>query len=667
LRNEIEGLARVTAVVAIIAGLVIWGVSTVILGREVGEGFVFAIGVLVALVPEGLLPTLSLSLALGAQRMARRNVLVRRLSAIEALGATQVICTDKTGTLTENRMVVERLWLGETEYEVVHTRRRGELRLLTGPEATHLVVWTVKAAALASNATLAVNATGDVEAIGDPTEMAIVELAELLGVQPHTEGRRAELPFDSYRRMMSTVDKEEDQLVLHTKGAPDEVLTRAVCDARGAVLTERQQAQIVAQAEAYADAGLRVLAVAQKEVATVPAERDEAESDLQFLGLIAMIDPVRPRAAETVSRCREAGIRIVMVTGDHPGTAAEIARRTGIFAEGRGSVFTGSELDKLTPAGLRAVLEKDVVFARTTPVQKLSIVTALQEMDRTVAVIGDGVNDAPSLRRADVGVAMGKGGTDVAREAADIVLLDDNFGTIIDAIEEGRAIFANIKKFVTYVFTSNVAELAPFAVFVLTGIPLPLKIVQVLAVDLGTDLVPALALGAEPPEPGVLRERPRPKGTPLLDRSVFLRTFLLLGPIEAVLGLAAFLFVYWSNGWRPGDAMADSGPIYTLATTMTFTAIVAGQVGNVLACRSFGTSLFALPLARNPLLIGALVVEVLTLLALVYIPPLQSVFDFAGPGVREWLFILLILPLLPLLDEMRKLVVMRSRGGVIRP
>jgi magnesium-transporting ATPase (P-type) len=378
------------------------------------------------------------------------------------------------------------------------------------------------------------------------------------------------------------------------------------------------------------------------------------ESQLQFLGLLALIDPVRPEAAETVARCREAGIRVLLITGDHPGTAAEIARRTGILTGAEPRVVTGSELESMAPAALHAALAQDVVFARTTPVQKLTIVAALQEMDLVVAVIGDGVNDAPSLRRADVGVAMGKGGTDVAREAADIVLLDDNFATIVDAVEEGRAIFANIRKFVTYVFTSNVAELAPFAAFVLAGIPLPLRILQVLAVDLGTDLVPALALGAEPPEPGVLNERPRPKGAPVLDRGVFLRTFLLLGPIEAALGLGGFFFVYWSSGWRPGEPMADSGQIYTLATTLTFGAIVVGQVGNVLACRSARISLFAMPLARNPLLLAALAVEILTLVAFLYLPPLQSVFDFTSPEVREWVFLLLILPILPLLDELRK-------------
>ena len=658
LREEIEGLARVTAVVAIAAGLIIWAISTVVLERTFNEGFIFAIGVIVALVPEGLLPTLSLSLALGVQRMARRNVLVRRLSAIEALGATQVICMDKTGTLTENRMVVERIWTPGGEFEVTFPEaNHARLLPLEGAGPGEGALSVLDTGMLSSNATVEAGPADGLVIHGDPTEVAIVQAASGLGLARRGE-RVAELPFDSYLRLMSSVDQQDGRLVLSTKGAPDAVVQRCVCDTSGEELSDDARRGVLAQADAYAAAGLRVLAVARRELEAV-GERADVERELVLLGLVAMIDPVRPHAAQTVAQCHAAGIRVVVVTGDHPGTAAEIARRASIVTDGEPRVVTGQELEALTPAGLRAALLQDVVFARTTPIQKLAIVTALQEMGNVVAVIGDGVNDAPSLRRADVGVAMGKSGTDVAREAADIILLDDNFATIIDAIEEGRAIFSNIRNFVTYVFTSNVAELAPFAAFVLLGIPLPLKIIQVLAVDLGTDLVPALALGAEPPVGGTLRERPRARGAPLLDRNVFMRTFLLLGPIEAALGLAGFFFVFWADGWRPGESLADSGETYVLATTMCFTAIVAGQIGNVIACRSFSASLLQMPITRNPLLLPAIAVEVAALLLLVYAPPLQGVFDFTGPGLRDWLFVLLLLPLLPLLDEVRKFALRR--------
>ncbi len=645
LQLEIEGLARVTAVIAVTAAIVIWVLSTVVLGRNVSEGFVFAIGVLVALVPEGLLPTLSLALALGVQRMARRNVLVRRLSAIEALGATEIICTDKTGTLTENRMVVERVWFPNGEFAIERSAAGTTLREVRdhcdASEASELL----RVAALASNVAIGVNEAGDNIAEGDPTEVAIFEVAQALAIE-WDDLRKLELPFDSYRRLMSAVDQEPSGLMLHTKGAPDSVLERCLTASDGESLSARGRHAILAQAENYANAGMRVLGVAQRPLVTVEdnPDRDRLEDGLQFLGLIAMLDPVRPQAADAVARCRRAGMRIVIITGDHPGTAAAVAARVGLTDDEKPQIITGPELSALSPAGLQGALENNVIFARTTPLQKLAIVSALQDMGHTVAVIGDGVNDAPSLRRADVGVAMGKSGTDVAREAADIVLLDDDFGTIVDAVEEGRAIFANIRKFVSYVFTSNVAELAPFAVFVLTGIPLPLMIAQVLAVDLGTDLVPALALGAEPPEPGTLDAPPRARSTALLDRGVFLRTFMLLGPIEALLGLAGYFFVYWTHGWRPGDVMIDAGHVYVLATTMTFVAIVAGQIGNVLACRSFHVSLFAMPPRRNPLLLAALAVEVATLLLLVYVPPFAHVFALTQPGMREWLFVLVLLP-----------------------
>ncbi|HWQ29004.1 MAG TPA: cation-transporting P-type ATPase, partial [Dehalococcoidia bacterium] len=592
LEREIETLARTTAALAVASGLVVWGISTALLDRDVGEGFVFAVGVIVALVPEGLLPTLSLSLAIGVQRMARRNVLVRRLASIEALGATQVICTDKTGTLTRNEMTVERVWLpgGEFALSGAGYEPAGELRRIDGSASLEAAAKVIRVAALASNATLQRNEEGVWVGSGDPTEVAIVVAALKLGPLPRAE-RLAEAPFDAFRRMMSTLDRVDGRTALHVKGAPDSVLPRCVAGPDGAPLSERDRAAALRQADRYAEDGMRVLAVAFRDDVTPVALPASLEHGLRFLGLLAMVDPVRPEAVEAIRRCRDAGIRVVIITGDHPATAAHVAQEAGVV-RGRPHVVTGRDLEGMTPESLRAALLRDVVFARTTPIDKLMIVSALQEAGFTVAVIGDGVNDAPSLRRADVGVAMGRTGTDVAREAADIVLMDDNFATIVDAIEEGRAIFANIRKFVTYVFTSNVAELVPFAAMVLTGIPLPLKVLQIIAVDLGTDLLPALGLGAEAPEPGVMREPPRPRGASILNRAVLLRTFLLLGPVEALLGLAGYFFVYWTHGWRFGDPLPASGEVYVLATTMTFGAIVAGQIGNVFACRSSRVSLF---------------------------------------------------------------------------
>lgn len=649
LEREVETLSITTAVVAVTTGLVIWGVSSLFLERTVREGMVFAIGVIVALVPEGLLPTLSLSLAIGAQRMARRNVLVRRLSSIEALGATDVICSDKTGTLTMNQLAVSRIWTPAAEYEISGNWREAEggLTLLRGGEAREGVAELLEAMSYANNASVDYR-NGERKFTGDPTEVAILVAATKVGIGIRRE-RLREIPFDSFRRMMSTLDRTTGGLVLHSKGAPDAVLRRCT-------LADQQAA--LRAAEEYARRGMRVLAAARRRFGAEQPEEDDLERELEFLGLIAMVDPIRPEVLPVIDRCHGAGIRVVIITGDHPGTAAAVAEQTGVSA-GPPHVVTGPELEVMTPSELRGALGRDVVFARTTPVQKLAIVTALQEMGKVVAVIGDGVNDAPSLRRADVGVAMGLGGTDVAREAADIILADDNFSTLVDAIEEGRAIFANIRKFVTYVFTSNVAELAPFVAYVLTGIPLPLKVLQVLAVDLGTDLVPALGLGAESPEPGVLRRPPRSRRERLLNRAVLARIFLFLGPLEALLGLSGFFYVQWLSGWRPGEQLSGSGPTYELATTMTFAAIVVGQIGAVLACRSTSESLFRIPLLGNYLLMAGLALEVVVLALVGRVPPLQETFGFRALGWREFLFLIAVLPVLPLADEARKLLLRR--------
>lgn len=648
LEREIEGLARTTAVVAVVAGLIIWGISTAILHRKVEEGFIFAIGVLVALVPEGLLPTLSLSLAIGIQRMSRRNVLVRRLSAIEALGAVQVVCTDKTGTLTLNEMTVDRLWVPGEECRWQPPNAE-DGRLGPRPTANGRIRNLVEVAVRASDAALNPDGT----TIGDPTEVAVLVAGEEMGLLYKAQ-RIKEFSFDSFRRMMSTLDRMDEGLVLNVKGAPDSVIARCAYAEDSSPLTQKLKQNILEQADHYAETGMRVLAVARRELSEMPSDDSEAlEQELEFVGLIAMSDPVRPEAIEAVRRCRQAGIRVLIITGDHPATAAAVAERVGIVI-GEPHVVTGQAVEEMSEASLRTALQNEVVFARCSPLHKMAIVQALQGAGIVVAVIGDGVNDGPSLRAADIGVAMGKKGTDVAREAADIVLLDDNFATIVDAVEEGRAIFANIRKFVTYVFTSNVAELAPFAAFVLTGIPLPLKVLQILAVDLGADLFPALGLGAEPPEPGTLLEDPRPRGASLLDRAVFLRTFLLLGPLEALAGLAGFLFVYWLKGWRPGDSLVSSGHTYVLATTMTYASIIAAQVGNAFACRSAKTSSLRLPLLGNRLLLAGVASQIAILVAVVYARPLAHVFDFAGLGWREWLFLLAILPVLPLADEGRK-------------
>jgi magnesium-transporting ATPase (P-type) len=413
---------------------------------------------------------------------------------------------------------------------------------------------------------------------------------------------------------------------------------------------------------------MRVLAVAVRDLGARTAPRDdlrveEVEQSLALLGLVAMEDPPRPEVPQAVAECRRAGVRVLMVTGDNGITAAAIGREIGLYGEPP-RVLNGAEVDALDEAGLSRALAGDVIFARAAPEHKLRLVEALQTRGEIVAVTGDGVNDAPALKRADIGVAMGATGTDVAREAADLVLADDNFANIVAAVREGRAVYDNVRKFVTYIFASNIPEIVPFVAFVLFGIPLPLTVMQILAVDLGTDLLPALALGTEPPEPGVMTRPPRPRSARLLDGPTLLRAYGWLGLIEGALCLAAFFFAYGLTGWRPGAPLAGTGVPYATATTMSLAGIVACQIGNVFACRSTHRSSRRLGFSTNRMLLAGIGVEIALLALIVYTPPLASIFGLAPLGLAHWAFLAPFAPLLLALEEARKaLGARRIEGG----
>jgi magnesium-transporting ATPase (P-type) len=405
-----------------------------------------------------------------------------------------------------------------------------------------------------------------------------------------------------------------------------------------------------------AQRGLRLLALAFKEVSTgAQLTQTQAESELSFLGITGMIDPPRPEVPAAIDKCRRAGIRIVMVTGDFGGTARAVAQEIGMRLDQRVPLLSGEQVSRLSDIQLRQILKRkgDVIFARTSPEEKLRIVAALRHLGEIVAVTGDGVNDGPALKAADIGVAMGKRGTEVSKEAASMVLADDNFASIVAAIEEGRAVYANIKKFIVYIFNSNIPEAVPFVLFVLFGIPLPLTIMQILAVDLGTDLLPGLALGAEPPEPGIMDRPPRSRKARLIDWSVA-RRFVFLGVLNAGASMAAYFFVYFSAGWRPGLEMAASGPLYARATTMCLGGIVAAQIGNGLAIRTERESVFRVGLFSNRLLLAGIASEIMIFLALSYVPFLQRTFGTAPLEGRDLLFLLIFPPILLGADELRK-------------
>ncbi len=664
LRRDIHRAVRVIAAFSVTVGLVFFVIS-LLLGEPARDALLFTVGVIVALVPEGLLPTLTLSLSMGATRMARRRALVRHLEAVENLGATTVICSDKTGTVTTSEMTVRRLWAGGRHFTVTGLgyNPRGtvlhEGRPLNHEEASELGPM-LQVAALCGDARIE-QREGRWRCLGDPVDGALLVLAMKGGVMRTSAERSAhrirELPFDSHRRRMSTVHvlPSGDHLVL-SKGSPEsilEVCTAVAVDGSPQPMIAERRSQVIAEAEVMAADGLRVMALAQR---VLPAATHTAatalESDLVLLGLAAMEDPVRPEVPHALAQCRRAGIRVLMITGDHPATAAVVARKAG-FSEGE--VRLGADLPE-DDAALGAMLFRTItVVARVAPEQKLRIARALQNRGEVVAMTGDGVNDAPALRQADIGIAMGCSGTDVAREAADLVLLDDNFAHIVAAIEEGRAAFSNIRRFLSYHLTDNVAELAPFAVWALSGgtFPLVLSVLQILALDIGTDLLPALALGAERPDPGIMGKPPRLREERLLSSSVLARAFGFLGPLQAVLSLslvpigAVLLFA-----WTPGQPI----PAQAVATlsTLVFTAIVLQQMINAFECRRTPASIFQIGLFSNRLLVASVAVEALVLLAFIYAPGLNRILGNVPLAANAWLLVL-VSPLLFLsAEELRK-------------
>ncbi len=660
LELEMARMTRLVAALSVSVGGAFFLLAGLV-GMSLSDRFVFAIGVIVANVPEGLLPTVTLSLALATQRMARRNAIVRRLSSVETLGATTVICTDKTGTLTANEMTVRRVWMLDADLDVSGAgyAPSGEVTARAGHIDRAALEELARAGALCNDATLE-DAAGRWQIIGDPTEGALLTFARKVGVDAETEAhrypRRGEAPFDSARKRMTTLHEATGGLTAYVKGAPAVVVGRTTLD-------EAARRRVLAAADALARESLRVLAMARRTGCPSGQSAEAAESELEFLGLVGMHDPPRPEVAEAIQSCRGAGIRVVMVTGDHGLTAEAIARRIGLIS-GRAAILDGQALDRLDERALVAALARpDVLVSRVTPEHKLRIATALHAAGEVVAMTGDGVNDAPALRASDIGVAMGRSGTDVAREAADIILLDDNFASIAAAVEEGRAVYDNIRRFAQYHFSSNVAELLAFLTWGLSGgaIPLPIVVMQVLAVDLGTDLLPAIALGTERAEPGIMQRSPRPRSERLLNRRVLGRVYGFVGLFVGVAGLASFFSAYWLAGWRPWGSLTDEGALYVQATAATYAGIVMGQVGAGMAFRTSRESVFKVGLLSNRFLLVGIAFEIALLFALLYVPPLQSAFHMRPLDARTWP-LLAVWPVMVLAAEEGRKAIMRRRA-----
>ena len=649
-----QTLAR--AALAVVAVIVVIGLFR---GQPLLDMLIFGIALAVAVVPEALPAVVTISLAIGVQRMIKRNALVRRLPAVETLGSTSVICSDKTGTLTRDQMTARQIYADGRLFEVsgvgyIPTGTFSENGQTTQPDGPlqHLL----EAGVLASDAHLTQNGdhhqqtTPDYQIKGDPTEGALVVAAAKAGIQKHQLDalypRVDEIPFTSETKRMTTLHPRDGQLVAYSKGAPEIVLGSChhiLTDRGPRPITPEDRQAIHQAAHQMADQALRVLAVATRPDTT----REHAETEMTFLGLVGMIDPPRPEARPAIERCKKAGIKVVMITGDHPLTARAVARELGILDQGQ--VVTGPELQALSDDQLARDVEQVEVFARVSPADKLRVVTALQQNGHIAAMTGDGVNDAPALKKAAIGIAMGLTGTDVTKEAAAMTLTDDNFASIVAAVEEGRAIFGNIKKYLMYLLSANIGEIGLLAIAVLIGLPLPLTAVMLLYVNLATDGLPALALAVDPPDHDLMSHPPRNARKGIFTRPV---VFLMLvgGIWSTIVNLVLFI------------TLLGTGQSLPQAMTMTFVSLVLIEFVKAYCFRSDHNSAFLRPFS-NKWLNLAILWELFLLALIVYVPLLHGPFDTVALTTRQWLLAAIpactILPVL----ELAKLAVRKQWLG----
>jgi sodium/potassium-transporting ATPase subunit alpha len=637
MQREIIRITRILTIIALIMGLVFF-----VLGLFSAKGAllasIFALSLIVANVPEGLLPTITLSLSLASQRMAKRNALIKNLDSVETLGSASVICTDKTGTLTRNEMTVRSIWLTGGELISITGegyREPGEFSFEQETESGETRLTELLQAGL-NNCKAVIDEAG---LRGDPTELAIVAAARKRNLMDVSGEKTGEHVFTSERKMMSSVYKGEGGTHLYAKGAVEVLLERCNfyqdSNSQAQPLDDEFRKKVSRQSEAFENEAYRVLALA--------AGEGEEEKNLTLLGLVAIMDLPRGEVPEAVELCRKAGIRTMMITGDNAHTAAAIAKKIGMEFD---SIINGDELEQISDTELEAILaEKDILFARMASNQKLRIASALQNTGEVVAMTGDGVNDAPALKKADIGIAMGKSGTEVAKEAADMILLDDNFSTIVAAIEEGRTVYFNIKKFVTYILSSNVPEIVPYILQFFLKIPLPLSVIQILSIDLGSDMLPGLALGSEKPEKNIMNRPPAGSQEKILDWEVFKRGYFFVGIIEASAAMVAFVSFLLLHGWEYGTVVLADPYLHRQAMTMTLLGAISCQLMNVWTMRSWEFSAFSVGLFANPLLIGAMIIEMAWIWMLLYVEPVQHIFNTATVPLTD-LWILLPFPIL---------------------
>lgn len=632
IKLELEEFVRIISTIAISLGVGFFFLGFLI-GMSIWESMVFTIAIIVANVPEGLLPTVTLTLSLSAQKMAKNNALVKDIESIETLGSITVICTDKTGTLTQNKLSVEGMYFDGIEYKYdefhksfydekdvhyLHSIKNKQFNLM------------LNTMYLCNNSTL----LSDEHTSGDPTEIALKQSVQNQKSLEELDRfkRLSEIPFNSEKKYMITACEYQDKRIAYLKGSPEAVLKKTksfMHKGKTQSLNKSKIAEFINHNQHLSSQGYRVLALAYKPLDTIIAnEKNLEQNDYVLLGLVVLQDPPRPEVAQAVKQCYEASIKLVVISGDQASTITAIAQQTGIIKHTKNlKVITHDQLEEMSDKDLKSILKNEhIIFARSLPADKLRVVKVLQEMGEIVAVTGDGVNDAPALKQANVGVAMGKGGTDVAKDAAQLVLLDDNFATIVKAIKGGRVVFDNIKKFILYILTSNMPEILPFLAMVLLSWPLALPVLLILAIDLGTDMIPAISLGQEKAETDVMKHPPRNTKAKLLTSRMLLRSYGIIGLLQTIFSFIMFFTVLFSGGWQFGNDLKITDPLYQAAVTAFFTTIVIIQIFNNLTCRTVRMPAWKKPLRENKLLIIGILVELALLAIIIWWPPAKHVF-----------------------------------------
>ncbi|MEM3154500.1 MAG: calcium-translocating P-type ATPase, SERCA-type [Candidatus Woesearchaeota archaeon] len=622
LQKTLKKLGMYIGIMVVIISIVVFVVGILKIEQPVTAVLLTAIALAVAAIPEGLPAVVTVGLSIGVQRMARKNALVRNLPSVETLGACTVICSDKTGTLTHNEMTVRKIFANRQVIDVSGSGYSPDGQFSQPPKAFELLL---RIGALNNNAKLR-RENEQWQVFGDPTEAALLVSAKKakLDVESLHDSfpRIGEIEFTSERKMMTTLHAHGKEKVSYTKGAPEMIVAKCskiLVNGRIEHLTKREKEEILSQNEKFTKQSLRVLGFAFKELKGVEAKGDP-ERDMVFVGLQAMIDPPRREVKEAVEKCKTAGIKVIMITGDHIGTASAVAKELGI--EGR--AITGVELDQIE--NLADEVESIAVYARTNPAHKVRILNALKAKGHIVAMTGDGVNDAPALKKADIGIAMGITGTDVAKEASGMILADDNFATIVRAVEEGRRIYDNIQKYLAYLFSGNIGEVLVILSSILLGLPLPLIAIQILWINLVTDGLPALALGVDPAEPGVMQRSPRKP-----DQSIFrgIAPYVYIYPLILTVATIWLFDVFQVQGLEK-------------AQTVAFTSIVMFELFQAVSCRSVRKPVFAVGVFANKWLLVAIASSLLLHAMIMYVPLLQRIFSMAPLSGSEWVIILLV-------------------------